>query len=161
MGIERGDMRKVEWRTGNHMRIDTGHRTFDRQCEYLGTGNVWGTCQTSSYVRPYTETECNGFTNAPGHLQRFDLNQFKDLPSHIRWKVEEMTKTRGGILYEIRHWGTRLPYGGRQKHVHGYILTARWDAAIPYLHWRTWMVSNTQKSYNIMQTVREYISEQV
>lgn len=154
-------MRKKEWLNGNHMRIDTSHRTFNRQCECLSTGNVWGTCQFSNYVRAETETECNNMQFPIGHLRKWDLDQFKDLPSHIRRQVEEMTKTVGGILYEIRHWGKRLPYGGgKQKIIHGYILTAQHGAAIPHRHLKTFQLRHGLKSYSVMATAREYVSEE-
>jgi len=153
-------MRKVIWRNRNHMQINTGHKGFDRQCECLGTGNVWGTCQFSNYIRSYNETECNGFINLPGHLQKWDLDRFKDIPSHVRRGVEELTAQTGGILYEIRHFGIRQPYSGKQKIVHGYVLTARHDSAIPYRHLKTWMVRNGVKSNQIMAVVREYVSEE-
>ena len=154
-------MRKATWKNPNHMNIDTGHKTFNRQCECLGIGNVWGTCQISSYVRPYTETECNGRENAPGHLQKFDLDQFKDIPSHVRREVEQMTRAIGGILYEIRHWGRRISYDRRQKFIHGYILTARHDDAIPYRHLKTFQLRHGLKSYRIMAIAREFVSEEV
>lgn len=154
-------MRKKVWLNGDKMRIDTGHRGFNKQCESLGVGNVWGTCQFSNYIRSYTETECDGFTFPVGDLQKADLDHFKDIPSHIRQQVEQMTRNTGGILYEIRHWGRRLPYQDRrQKIIHGYILTAQHNSVIPYRHLRTFQLRHGVKSYSIMATAREYVSEQ-
>ena len=158
--FEGGVMRQVTWKNYNHMNIETGHRTFDRQYECLSTGNVSATCQSSTYVRPYTETECNNMEFPLGKLQKFDLDQFKDIPSHVRREVEEMTRTVGGILYEIRHWGKRIPFSdSRQKFIHGYILTSRHDTDIPYRHLKTFQLRHGAKSYRIMSVVREYISE--
>jgi len=151
-------MKPVRWRNSNHMQIDTGHKTFDQQCESLGTGNVYGTCQKSSYIRAYDETKCNGFTSPPGQLRSFDLKQFKDIPFWVCKEVEELTKSEGGILYEIRHWGKRVNHSDyKRKFIHGYILTHRGDYANSYGHIRTWMIRHDRKSYRIMEVVREYI----
>ena len=151
-------MRPIQWINGNKLRIDTGHRTFDRQCECLSPGNVWGTCQFSSYIRPKTETECNGFSNPVGHLRDFDLKPFKQgrIPSHILKRVLEITDTRYCILYEIRSWtrDTRPFADGKVKVLHGYILT---DAKTHKLI-RTWAVGPTHKSNGIIRVATEYVS---
>lgn len=40
-------------------------------------GNVVGDFQRSNYIRPATETECNGITRPEGDLRKFDLDSFK------------------------------------------------------------------------------------
>jgi len=43
---------------------------FDSQCSYLTGGNHWGNCQFSTFVRPISETECNGGGNSWTDAQR-------------------------------------------------------------------------------------------
>lgn len=40
-------------------------------------GNVVGDLQRSNYIRPATETQCNGMTRPEGDLRKFDLDTFK------------------------------------------------------------------------------------
>lgn len=149
-------MKRLTWRpNGNHIVINTGHKTFDRQADCLSVGNVWGDVQLSSYIRPKTETECNGFSNPPGHLRDFDLKQFKDLPQNIRRKIVNITDTRYCILYEIRTWGKRGGWDGRRrKTIHGYILT---DAKTHELV-EKWATGPTHKSWMIIENVIPYLT---
>lgn len=148
-------MKKIIWRTGNRQKIETGCTVFDRQCDGLMTGNVWGGVQFSNYIRAYAETECNGFENPPGHLRKFDLDYFKSLPSHIREAVEKETRTVKGILYEYRHH-TSDGCGGHIKHLHGWILT-RGDEH-DHRMVRIFPANNRWKSQHLLQVVAEYIS---
>jgi len=146
-------MKKIVWRTGNRMLIDTGCKTFDRQCDGLMTGNVSGKTQSSSYIRARTETKCNSTEFPLGQLRDFDLKQFNDIPEHLLDKIKEATEKESAILYEIRHWN------GRQKIVHGWILTRGddrdhaliWTQINPWL--RRWEASST-----ILRVATEYLS---
>lgn len=143
-------LKKVTFRTPNKMLIHTGHATFDRQADCLGTGNVIGKVQLSFYIRPYSETECNGRTNSPGHLREYDLHYFQDLPSSILQVVKNLTVDKPVILYEIRHWR------GEQKTVHGYIIT---DAKHHLL--RVFITGPTAKSQQVINGVLPYLAEDV
>lgn len=109
-------MRQIEWATPNRQKIETGHKTFDRKTTLITTGNVVGGTQKSSYVRPVSETLCNGVSFEKGHLRKFDLDQFRNLPRIIQnWYANNPNvKT---ILYEFFH------YDGDAKIVHGYVIT--------------------------------------
>jgi hypothetical protein len=114
--------KKIAWVNGNHMLMQSGHKTFDRQVDCVSDGNVIGSVQYSSYIRPTEEVECNGFTNPPGHLRNFDLEMFEQFGMHknsYEWKkiVELVDRYGGGILYAFFH------YVGRRRIVHGFILT--------------------------------------
>lgn len=105
-------------KTGMHQtNINSGHRAFDRQVSVISHGNVIGSTQTSFHIRPFTETERNGFVNAPGYLRTFDLNSFRanDTPAHVRRYVEVVTKTEGVWLYHFFHYARRAhhPNWGR------------------------------------------------
>lgn len=143
-------MKKPVWRTTNRMQIDTGHKTFDSQCDCLSTGNVAGGVQHSSFIRAWTDTECNGVTRNPGHLQDFDLSSFK-MPPYLLRTVKELAREKPVILYEIRHWR------GKEKYIHGWIITDTGERGYRFLkmfrHGALW------KSTMVLSKVAEYISE--
>jgi len=99
---------------GNRQVIRTGCRPFDTQISALGQGNIFGSTITGVYVRPYSETECNGHTFPQGHLQAFDLQVFGSLPVQVAQAVKTQTRTISGILYKLFHTGTH-------QIVHGYV----------------------------------------
>ena len=139
-------MKRVEWRSPNRIRIDTGHKAFDRQCEFLGAGNVWGNVQYSSYIRAHNATECNGFTFKPGELLKGDLDKF-ELPQWVRNSIEPLLVDKGAILYELRHWNRG------KKFVHGYILTGTDHELM-----RTYYVNGRIQSERILNVCAEYVS---
>lgn len=141
--------KQLVFRNPNRVLIHTGHKTFDSQCDLLSTGNVMSNVQFSSFIRPVSETECNGFTFDRGHLFNVDIKAFRpDLPSWIEnWLRSLDTKV---ILYQIRHWS-----GRDRKHVHGYIVTDTEHKPL-----RVFTTGPQRfKSEHIMSTVLPYIAE--
>lgn len=149
-------MKEVTYTANDKVNINTGHKTFDRQCECLMTGNVWGNAQFSSYIRSYDECECNGRVNPCGHLQEFDLGHFKNVPQHILKSVHAFTHSVPAIFYEFRHW--KKVYGSKEKVIHGYILT--FTDQNNYRLAKKWYCGNGNKSKQIIDTVAEYISNE-
>lgn len=121
-------MKKHTWDNPNKMHFESPHRTFNRQTQCISTGNVIANTQYSNYIRAYSETECNGFDFALGHLQDYDLTKnivASSLPSHIREEIRRLTRENGGIVYNFHHW-TFTPKGeGRIDD--GIVLTTRHD----------------------------------
>lgn len=152
---DRGLRKKLWHRGGNRMIIDTGHKTFDRQCDCISTGNVWGDVQHSSFIRAFDETECNGFSNSPGHLQDFDLKYFiesvPNIPVRVLKEIKEATKTISGILYQFRHFTG--PSWNRCKIVHGYVLTDEKYKVI-----KKWQTNGGHKSWRVLEAVLPYMS---
>lgn len=111
--------------------IDTGIKAFDKQAEKSGglmPGNVHSNVQTSTYVRPRTQLQCNGQVNPPGHLREFDLKTYhgaaaRSGPEHaVPTKILQALDKRpevNAILYKIFH---RNP-GAQATTIHGWILT--------------------------------------
>jgi len=97
-------MKKIVWVNGNKMLFESAHSTFNRQTNLISTGNIISNTQRGGYVRPYTETECNGFTRPPGHLRDFDLNGWDRMPGFVRDKVCDLTETEPVILYRFHHY---------------------------------------------------------
>ncbi len=117
-------MKKHTWDNPNKMHFESPHKTFSRQCRYITTGNQMGDVVYSNYIRPYGETECNGFTNPPGHLQDWDLTKnivADTLPYHICEEIRKLTHDNGGIIYNFHHWN------GDRRIDDGFVLTTRHD----------------------------------
>ena len=109
-------LKKLEYKTPNKIKCDTGHKEFDRFCNFIGTGNVIADGQISSFIRPHSETECNGRTWAPGELQEFDLRPFLEtriISPNIARIVRESAKEQAVILYVFSHFraGKRVTHG--------------------------------------------------
>ena len=144
-------MKTKEWINGNHMKFESEHKTFNRQVDSISTGNVLGHVQLSGFVRAYDETKCNGNISEKGQLQNYDLDKFicKDFPWKIKDYIRKHAKEESVICYEFRHWR------GRQKVVHGYIVTTT-D------HWlmKVFYIKNHWKSYSILKEAAKYITEE-
>ncbi len=109
--------------------IQTGHKAFDRaangQSGYVGKGNVISLNQYSCHVRAWNDTECNGFTFAPGHLQTADLGIIRENYPGAYRQVEAFVKkpdshfrNNAGWVYVVRHFANRKPV------LHGVLVTS-------------------------------------
>lgn len=95
-------MKKETWNAaGTKMIINSGWKEFDRQTNLLADGNVIANTQVSSFIRPWKETECNGFTNPEGHLTLYDLSQFDNfvMPEDIWNYLLDEERQESVILY--------------------------------------------------------------
>lgn len=145
-------MKEIEWRTPNRMLMESGHKTFDKQTDIISTGNIIAKTQLGFYVRAYTETECNGFTQELGKLQEADLDRWRraTTPSIVMETVRRLAKERDIILYRFFHYGK---YG--TMIVHGYIITT---ATRPYERLWRWCCGPTYKSKWVLSEVLKYIT---
>lgn len=142
-------MKQHKWATPNRMLFESGHKTFDRQANYVSHGNVYSNVQTSSYVRAYSETECNGFTRPPGHLRDFDLKGFTDMPGHVRNYILHATQNRMVIVYKFFH------VANGRKTVHGWVVTS----IHPEYRLLDYFVTGpTYKSYSVILEAIKYIT---
>ncbi len=135
---------------GMRMVIDTGHKTFDHYCDLVTTGNVCSNVQTSSFIRAYSDVECNGRISPPGHLRDFDLEPFRRLPHHVRQYIESVTMDEGAILYQFGH-----PRSDGHYQVDGFIITSR------DYHFLRQFVINPRGGQRILDTVAPYICKPV
>ena len=85
-------------RNKNKMIIDTDFKEFNKQTNYIGTGNCIANTQYSSYIRPINETTCNGCNFPANHLQNYDLKGFA-INSEMRNILKNQTEST--ILYEF------------------------------------------------------------
>ena len=143
-------MKKPEWKNGKPV-LNTGCKTFDSYINYIGTGNVWANGLFANYIRPYSETECNGRENEPGHLLKFDLDAYKQyMFSPTRYQIEKRMKemTQSAILYMFYH-------KSHGKYViHGFVLTTADHRFIT-----DFVTGPTYKSQQVILGVRDYICE--
>jgi hypothetical protein len=136
--------------TSDHIVIDTGCPVFDSQCSHLTSGNHWGNCQFSTFVRPVSETECNGRTVPAGELFDFDMKAFTMMPPYVLAAIRVMN--RRVVVSEIRHHIGSDKLG--RKIVHGYIVT---DAVGRLI--RIFQTTGGPSSERILSTVLPYIAD--
>ena len=145
-------MKKCTWDNGNKMHFESPHKTFNRQTNCICTGNVVADTQYSNYIRPFTELECNGRVNEPGHLQNWDLTQHftsSILPGHIRQEVRELTRDQKAILYNFHHWN------GRRRIDDGWVLTS--DSQ-EYKLIRVWYINPDWRAVEAVNEAIKYIT---
>jgi len=145
--------KEAEWVTPNRMKIETGHVTFDRQSNVVGTGNMIANTQLSFHIRPYSEVDCNGQTFPLGHLRDYDLNWFPSLPSEVRSCIESLTERNKTILYQFHHWLSGGYWGESKRIIHGYIITD-YDGRLL----RKLVTGPTYKSASVIDEMAEYVS---
>lgn len=130
-------MKEKEWINGDKMKFESEFSTFNRQTNCISRGNCIANTQLSSYVRPFSETECNGFKREPGHLQNWDLNEgfAQRFPDFVKkWiRDSEYCKTKSVIAYEFFYYTpgeNRIPIGWviTSGHDDGYKLLNKWYA---------------------------------
>ena len=130
--------------------IDTGCSVFDGQCAHLTSGNHWGNCQFSTFVRPVSETKCNDRTVPAGELFEFDMKSFTMMPPYIVAAIRAMNRTV--VVSEIRHY--IRTHGRERKIVHGYIVTDTAERLI-----RLFQTTNGPVSERILSTVLPYVAD--
>ena len=145
-------MKKHTWDNPNKMHFESPHKTFNRQCRLITTGNQIGDVVYSNYIRPYGETECNGFIRPPGHLQNWDLTRnivADTLPHQIREEIRKLTHNDGGIIYNFHHWN------GDKRVDDGFVLTTRHD---DYRLIKVWYVNQDWRARVAIDEATKYIT---
>jgi hypothetical protein len=86
---------------GTRQIINSGWKEFDKQTNCISTGNVYASTQMSSFIRPWKETECNGFERPKGELMHFDLQPFirHHIPQFIYDRIVDIERQDSVILY--------------------------------------------------------------
>lgn len=130
------------------MLFESEHKTFNKQCDCVATGNVWGNVQYSRYIRPIKETRCNGIDFAEGHLYELDVAPFKRLINHYHLRyATDLLKENGGILYVFSH------ISGASRIIDGLIATDR-----QHNHLVTVQIARGYKVSTVLNEARKYIS---
>lgn len=94
-------MKKAIYNKRGNQVVDTGWKEFDRQTNCIATGNVYANTQVSSFIRPWSETACNGHSFLEGHLMKYDMKQFDGyrIPTDIREILTDHNRQDSVILY--------------------------------------------------------------
>jgi hypothetical protein len=144
-------VKKIEWDNPNKMRIDSPFAVFNRQTNFIDVGNVIANTQYSSYIRPFTQTECNGFTWNPGYLRETDLRMFKELgvSERILSQVRTHTRDQEAILYVFFHYSR----SARRRILDGVVLTSR-----DHIHVQTWYTNSDWRAQAAVEEARKYIA---
>lgn len=144
-------LKPIEWENENKMKIETGHKTFDRQTNIITTGNVIANTMTGKCIRAFNETIGPvGQVEAPGYYQNWDLKG-TGLPLPVRESVKRFSHDRGVILYSFFH------YKGRMKYEHGYLVTT-YDFRYLYMWtFSTYGYRARPKSLQVMFGVMPYL----
>ena len=129
-------MKEKVWDNPNKMHFDSPHITFNKQCKLITTGNQIGNVIYSNCVRPFNEVECNGFTNPPGYLQNYDIEE-----------VRKLTHGNGGIVYNFHHWS------GSKRIDDGIILTTK-----DYELVKVWYINQNWKARAAVDEAVKYIT---
>ncbi len=139
------------WDNPNKMHIESEFVTFNRQCELISTGNVFATCQVSSYVRPWGELDNYGYKMKPGEGLNYDMQFFeKEYGSAIRDIIYDPNRTESVILYQIRVWKKK------EQEVIGYILTDKdYHLLAQKVCWKPGTSMN--KPWSAMEEVKNYV----
>lgn len=137
------------------MSVITGHKTFDRYANYIGSGNVTSNVQFSSYIRPESHMlRPDGVRVPPGSLRDFDLRPFRKagLPAFVERAVLNATKHEPAILYRFSH----PQQNPRRSVVDGYVLT-RDDHDLHALI-EFWVTGPTHASARIIETTAKMVA---
>lgn len=142
-------MKEIVWDNDDKMHIETGNKGFDKACKCLFKGNAITDTQSSNYVRPKSEVECNGMVFAEGDLRKFDLHHgiCNGMPQRYKDSILKSTETEPAILYKIFH------YRGKTQIVHGWILTKTNNDLIGY-----YCTDHRIKTSMVMDEVVQYLS---
>jgi len=143
-------MKKRQWLNGNHMLFESDCKMFNKQCDLITTGNVWGIVQFSQYIRPTNEVECNGHIFKPGELRDYDLRPFAlhQFPAVRKAVMEYADAGQKIILYKFRH------FNGQRETVHGFVIT---DPNYRLL--KKFVTGPTYKSWSVIEEAIKYITE--
>ena len=143
-------MKQIEWVNPNRMKFDSLHKTFNRQVDCISTGNVIGSVQYSSFIRPYTKTTNPvGEEKPQGYLQEWDLKWFRELvPKWVLDIVRQYTREQYGILYVFKH------NSNGRRIVHGAVLTD-----YDYRLLRKFYLNNNYKSESVVDEATKYITQ--
>ena len=149
-------MREKEWRTPNHMKFESLHKTFNCQVDCIGTGNVMGYVQLSAYVRPRNKMENPVGEPVPkGAMQEWDLTHFllSGFPDYVRNYIRKLdyAEDHSVIAYEFRWWR------GNKKVVMGYVVTTGYDDGSRLLE--KWVDGRGPKARSVIDEAITYITD--
>ena len=143
-------------KNGNKMIINSDFKEFNKQTNYIGSGNVIASTQKSMYIRNRFETECNGIKYNIGYLQDYDLQYFRDIPKSLRDIIHNSDKKM--VLYEFYIMKKHGDYGYIKDTI-GWLLQE--DNKITQLIIASYSLRKLAKRYSALQTCKAIIEEKI
>lgn len=114
---------------------------------YIGRGNVFSDVQTSTYVRAFNQTDCNGMTFPIGQLRNFDLATFRDkIPRDVKNAIYAATTDHDVIVYQFFH------FRERRRVEHGWLVTDRENTLIYEA-----VTGPTWRSHDVIHACKDYL----
>lgn len=146
-------MKRTAWKNPNKQAVSTGHKTFDSQFTAFSLGNRIGGGQSSSVIRPFNRTECNGKTFPLGHLQQYDIESVsrRGVPDQVRQAIQIHGLDDSLYLYRFYHADNR-----GDSVTHGYVLTRDGDHFHELID--SWVTGPTAKSAGVIKAAMDYVS---
>lgn len=135
-------------KNGMKMIINSDFKEFNKQTNYIGSGNVIANTMWGNYIRPWNETiNPVGQVVPEGHLFNFDLQYF-----HINNAMKEYIKSlnRKVVLYEI------FIYRNGKKDIIGWLIEDNGriiDITVAN------SIGNYRKRFSALETVKNIIEE--
>ena len=142
------DSKFYTWsKNGNKMIINSDFKEFNKQTNLITSGNVIANTMWGLYIRPWSETECNGLTFKEGELFEQDLKHF-NITRAMREYIKSLNKQV--ILYEI------FIYRNGKKDVIGWLIEDKGriiDITVAN------SIGNYRKRFSALETVKNIIEE--
>lgn len=140
--------------------INSTNKTFNKQANknnftgYIGAGNVFSNCQSSSYIRSSKQINCNSSSFDIGCLQNADMNRFNKLFDRLgansklfKNRVMHLANENNGIILYFYHHLNKS-----ELIMHGFVVTDN-----SHKHLLTIQENKRIKSYSILSEVRKII----
>ena len=142
------DSKFYTWsKNGNKMIINSNFKEFNKQTNLITSGNVIANTMLGLYIRPWSETECNGLTFKEGELFEQDLKHF-NITRAMREYIKSLNKQV--ILYEI------FIYRNGKKDVIGWLIEDKGriiDMTVAI------SLGDYRKRFSALETVKNIIEE--
>lgn len=140
-----------EWsKNGNKMIIHSDFKEFNKQTNYIGNGNVIANTMKGWYIRPYSETKCNGQEWEQGHLFNYDLQYFS-ISNSYREYIKSLNMSV--ILYEI------FIYRNGEKDILGWLIEDSKTGKIIDLSVNYTYKTNYLKRVSALKTIQNILEE--
>lgn len=135
---------KKRYDKNGDMIIETLHKTFNKQTNYIGIGNIIANTQLSMIVRPKNYRDM--YIKEDNIAQNYDINYILgcDFIRYYEKMIREWAdKYKGVFVHVFHHW-----YNGR-KIIHGIIVTA--TSSAKYKKICVIQTNGSRKSANILE----------
>ena len=136
----------------------TSHKGFNDRADLLMEGNTYSNVQRSTFVRARQQLECNGFTNPPGKLQKFDLDSLlgniQGMATVRRYvETDAFFETNDALVYRIFHYNDK-----KERVIHGVIVTTTGYRLLRAFDREDLGLMRSEKSRDVLRFALQYLS---